>query len=284
MSPCKQDLYLFFEENESLIHPMWDVINARLVSLYMNRYVIDEENQNEINGIYNLMKVPLEQSWFDWLFSPVKESYDNQIIKNALNDAISSKKQMNTVHFIIGTMFLDGFRSKLNYFFERWLHRKFETYFTQTTNRNGPIVVTLLQGEKQFITGVDLVNYFYFIDDKSSFPSKRRRRINGEGLRNKVSSVQDDLEAEPNLFQNKKELSDFHHVIQHSTLKWPRKIVFDHQKLFSWKMLTDLEEAEFKNGWNPADRIDYQMYSFYECQRFTIIAYPDKEQSMIVDH
>ena len=99
----------------------------------MNRYVIDEENQNEINGVYQLMKVPREQSWMDWLFGTEKESYDNQLIESAYNDANSTKEKVTTAHFIIGTMFLDGLREKLNYWFAKWLHNKFKTHLTQIT-------------------------------------------------------------------------------------------------------------------------------------------------------
>ena len=281
MGPRKQDLYLFFEENES----GWEVINSQLVSLYMNRYIIDEEDQNEINGVYKLMKVPREQNWFDWLFGTKKESYDNQMIEIAYTDANSRKPKINTAHFIIGTMFLDGLREKLNYWFVKWLHNKFKKHFTQSNSTcNGPIVVTLLQGEEQFITGVELVKYFYFITDHSYFPPKRRRRTNGEGLRVPRSSVNDDLEAETNLFQNNNRLSDFHDVVQRSSLKWPRNIIFDHEKLFLWKMLTDSEETELRTSFNSVNWDPHPRYNFYECERFTMIAYPDKENCKIVDH
>ena len=47
----KQNLILFFEENNDVID-----INAKLVRQYMNRSVIDEEDQTEISEIYLLSK------------------------------------------------------------------------------------------------------------------------------------------------------------------------------------------------------------------------------------
>jgi len=44
-----QNLFLFFEENDDEKD-----ISSRLVHLYMNRFVIAEEDQTEIIGVYNL--------------------------------------------------------------------------------------------------------------------------------------------------------------------------------------------------------------------------------------
>ena len=128
MNRSKQNLYLFFEENESY----WDVVNSNLVSIYMNRYVIDEEMQNEITGAYKLMKVPREKTrpyetmvergyrpFHRWTFSTEKESFDSQIFECAYNDA---KQRVNTAHFIIGTNHLFGFGiNNPNNDFEKWV-------------------------------------------------------------------------------------------------------------------------------------------------------------------
>ena len=52
MTPTKQNLFLFFEENE-----MQSVIDRNLVKLYMNRCIIDEDGIFEISGVYELQKV-----------------------------------------------------------------------------------------------------------------------------------------------------------------------------------------------------------------------------------
>ena len=49
MERKRQNLFLFFEENDDEKD-----ITSSLVHLYMNRFVIAEEDQTEINGVYNL--------------------------------------------------------------------------------------------------------------------------------------------------------------------------------------------------------------------------------------
>ena len=49
MAERKQNLVLFFEENEE-----FNVINSRLVRMYMNRFTIDEEDQTEVTEVYDI--------------------------------------------------------------------------------------------------------------------------------------------------------------------------------------------------------------------------------------
>ena len=51
MERKRQNLFLFFEENDDEKD-----ISSSLVHLYMNRFVIAEEDQTEIIGVYNLAK------------------------------------------------------------------------------------------------------------------------------------------------------------------------------------------------------------------------------------
>ena len=51
MEGKRQNLFLFLEENDDEKD-----ISSSLVRLYMNRFVISEEDQNEIIGVYNLAK------------------------------------------------------------------------------------------------------------------------------------------------------------------------------------------------------------------------------------
>ena len=51
MKKTKQNLILFFEETNDVID-----INSKLIRLYMNRSVIDEEDQSEISQIHVLSK------------------------------------------------------------------------------------------------------------------------------------------------------------------------------------------------------------------------------------
>ena len=52
MSILNRNIVLFFEENQDPMN-----ISSRLVRLYMNRLVIDEEQQMEVIGSFNLTKV-----------------------------------------------------------------------------------------------------------------------------------------------------------------------------------------------------------------------------------
>ena len=270
MGPRKQDLYLFFEENESDL----DVINSRLVSIYMNRYVIDEENQNEITGVYNLMKVPSEPIWHDEKFSTEKGSFDGQMIDRAYNDAT---QQINTAHFIIGKRFMYDFLVDPTYWFEKWIRYKFKSHFTQSSSTcNWPLVITLLKGQKERITSSGFVENAYFIDDKSFYyPSKKRRRTHEDWPHR--SSVHDDLEDQ---FHNRNEKSGSHYF-GHFTHEWLRNM-FDRRKLFLCKMLNNSEEAELAGTlWHErwvskpvADGEPCQLYHFYDCERLTMTVFP----------
>ena len=52
-----QNLLIFFEEADDEKD-----ISSKLVRLYMNRFVIDEEDQTEIIGVYNLAKAKANTS------------------------------------------------------------------------------------------------------------------------------------------------------------------------------------------------------------------------------
>ena len=49
-----RNIILFFAENENTKN-----ISSKIVRLYMNRFIIDEENQFEITGVFNLTKEPI---------------------------------------------------------------------------------------------------------------------------------------------------------------------------------------------------------------------------------
>ena len=50
----KQKIYLFYEQDENYDG---NKIDAKLVKLYMNRFVIEEDYQNEIIGVSSLSKI-----------------------------------------------------------------------------------------------------------------------------------------------------------------------------------------------------------------------------------
>ena len=57
MNKKNREIILFFEENENTKN-----ISSKIVRLYMNRFIIDEENKFEIAGVFNLTKNPYSQN------------------------------------------------------------------------------------------------------------------------------------------------------------------------------------------------------------------------------
>ena len=53
MHQRNRNIILFFEENENPRN-----ISRKMVRLYMNRFIIDEEQRFEITGVFNLAKIP----------------------------------------------------------------------------------------------------------------------------------------------------------------------------------------------------------------------------------
>ena len=107
MSPLNQNLFLFFEENE-----ITSLINRKLVKLYMNRCIIDEDANFEIIGVYELQTVndqmynslnPLyKTSAYQRTY---KESVDRDIFTEALEKAFVHETNSIDNHFIIGSSF-----------------------------------------------------------------------------------------------------------------------------------------------------------------------------------
>ena len=107
ISPMKQNLFLFFEENE-----MQTVIDRKLVKLYMNRCIIDEDANFEISGVYELQKV--SDLMFDRI-NPLfktnanqrtnKEAVDRDIFTEALEKSAVQETNSTDNHFIIGSSF-----------------------------------------------------------------------------------------------------------------------------------------------------------------------------------
>ena len=107
MFPSKQNLFLFFEENE-----VQTVIDNKLVLRYANRCIIDEQAEFEICGVYQLQKV--EQLMYE-LLHPLyktnvnqrtfKEAIDRDTLTAALEKAYLLESKSADTHFIIGSSF-----------------------------------------------------------------------------------------------------------------------------------------------------------------------------------
>ena len=107
MAPSRQNLFLFFEENERKT-----TIDRNLVRLYANRCIIDEDDGFEICGVYELDNV--SDLMYD-IMNPLyrthayqrtlKESNDRNILSDAFEKAHVNESNSIDSHFIIGSIF-----------------------------------------------------------------------------------------------------------------------------------------------------------------------------------
>ena len=106
MSPTKQNLFLFFEENE-----LQYIIDRKLVLLYANRCIIDEDTQFEICGVYELQRVTEPMINSNSLYKnnaiqrTYKEAKDRDLISDAYEKACLNESNSMDTHFIIGSSF-----------------------------------------------------------------------------------------------------------------------------------------------------------------------------------
>ena len=114
-----RNIILFYEENENVRS-----ISSKMVRLYMNRFIIDEEERFEITGVFNLAKVPKitvgrGDSLFDrhrrlWNASNCASNWneDRQLIKGAF-EKLEIFTLLNTdVYIFMGTsLYLDALKN-----------------------------------------------------------------------------------------------------------------------------------------------------------------------------
>ena len=141
-----RNIILFFEENENV-----KSITSKMVRLYMNRFIIDEEQRFEITGIFNLAKVPkltverggtyrdrrrrllnlARRNWID----------DRELIKDAFKKMEFLTLLNTDVVIFMGTsLYLDSFNNK-NLLDELMLN------LGQKCSSTTSILMTLLSGE-----------------------------------------------------------------------------------------------------------------------------------------
>lgn len=88
MARRKQNLVLFFEDNET-----YNVINSRLVRLYMNRFCIEEGDEIEITDIHHIKNRTFDE-------------YRDCLSKSLLN-AEENESSLIDTHFIIGSSMIE---------------------------------------------------------------------------------------------------------------------------------------------------------------------------------
>lgn len=95
MSGTKQNFVLVFEENDDE-----RFIDSELVRLCMNRFIIGEDNQNDIIGVFEFLKHPVNVTKdLEHYCNYIQEIIAVAKNSNPLND------QQSTLHFIIGSHF-----------------------------------------------------------------------------------------------------------------------------------------------------------------------------------
>ena len=107
MSLSKQNLFLFFEANE-----IESIIDRKLVKLFMNRCIINDDAHFEISGVYELQKVTVPMfNRMNPLFKTNasqrthKEAVDRDIFAKALEKTSVRQTISTDNHFIIGSSF-----------------------------------------------------------------------------------------------------------------------------------------------------------------------------------
>ena len=107
MSPSKQNLFLFFEENNRK-----SSINRKLVLLYANRCIIDEDAQFEICEVYELESVPggpdrmvnHTRALYE-MNATSKEKQDQNTFYEAFQKSYLHESVSIDTHFFIGSIF-----------------------------------------------------------------------------------------------------------------------------------------------------------------------------------
>ena len=134
-----RNIILFFEENENV-----KSISSKMVRLYMNRFIIDEEERFEITGVFNLAKVPKIPD-FDkrrklWNISMRNWIEDRHTIKTAFDQLDISSWFKTDIHIFMGTsLYLEDsqFNKSLYNFLQNWADKCCSTTSISLTLLNG---------------------------------------------------------------------------------------------------------------------------------------------------
>ena len=134
-----RNIILFFEENEDV-----KSISSKMVRLYMNRFIINEEERFEIAGVFNLTKVP-KVPHFDkrrklWNISTRNWIEDRHIIKTAFEQLEIATWFKTDIHIFMGTsLYLEDskFNKSLNKFLQNWADKCCSSTSISLTLLNG---------------------------------------------------------------------------------------------------------------------------------------------------
>jgi hypothetical protein len=190
LAPKRQNLFLFYEK----IDDDKTRIDCKLVDLFMNRCVIEEDAQFEVLGAYQLPK----KSWMmAYPYNPrykefaakrhTKQADDRDIFAKATDKASQYDTALYDTHFVIGSYFY-SLRNK----FMSGRYGKFHQLISRERNKTGlkSLYVTLLTGSRFNIIPKETSVLYY--EGKLMI---RMQTIGGKDLDLKPqSSINDDLE------------------------------------------------------------------------------------------
>ena len=279
-----QDLFLFFEENEDE-----KVINSRLASLYMNRFVIDEDYQNEIGGGFYLQRVDPAMLWNrsdQYLFA-------EQILDCAFNDEFLLKQYEKRAHFIIASDFsiFYSLGEGKSHWIEKWLTSKLETLISQATS----FAVTVLSGkQKPKLASNSLVKRCYEpnqLFDKIHWQFFEFNTVNndletredqirqlGENLGNLLSLFS---ENKSNVWYTSYGKIHINHIrdstVESKTLVLRAKLISQYTSLWLYQMLNDSKQDTLLKKINVSFEYDNhenrdtcRLNQIYACERLTM--------------
>ena len=105
--PRKQNLFLFYEKQRKFDEKYglkYIIPNHKMVNSYMNRFVIDEDEQTEVVGVYNVKKFirsDIDTS-LDYYSFPIITREAEKVFRVAQKQADHYKNNNTDNHFIIG--------------------------------------------------------------------------------------------------------------------------------------------------------------------------------------
>lgn len=187
MTKLKQNLFLFLEEkvNES-------DIGLNLAILAMNRFVVDEDAQFEVIGVYYLKKTIKEMIDLEDLADinlvkqrAEKDAFDRDLISEALDHALLYPN--DDTHFIFGTYVFD--RTYIlcsTKSFNDWFYNEIKKSEIQTL-----LCTQYFEERKALITKTMSVKFY---EGKMNINLQLRLSDSDDGWRKPRSSVHDDLE------------------------------------------------------------------------------------------
>jgi len=264
MPKSKQHLYLFLEENELEYE-----ISSSLVKLSMNRFVVNEDAQFEVMGIYNFKRATKEMAdlhdasyKFFAKERTEKDAFDKDLISDAMDQATLNPHVDS--HFIIGSFF--------HPIFMYWDHRttarsNLFDWISQEIKNNDirSIQCTLYHGLRMCLITNEMTVACY--ENKTSIDVERCFQTTSDSYwSHPQSSVHDDLEE----------------LIQH--IEMGNQIVPLRHELFLHKMLTRNELQKSKNDdekfW---EKIFNTSSKFNRCKRdYTAISSDQEKKNKFV--